>query len=240
MRLGELDITRTGDLCTDGQTNCRAAQDYPIDSVVHHSAYDTPKYANDIALIRLRRVPTVDFAPIALCLPIGAYAAADMAATSGIIAGWGATSAGKRFACIQCDVVHRTLCKRFALRILDGIAQSGQLKWLRLPLTNTTSCASSYARFSANALTSIVVSERSQLCVQGSPNLDACQGDSGGPLMSDPSEPAAAALDQRYTLLGLVSFGPRTCGVSNFPGVYTRVAAYTDWLLEHMSAASAS
>lgn len=38
----------------------------------------------------------------------------------------------------------------------------------------------------------------------------------------------------RYALLGIVSFGPRTCGVSNFPGVYTRVSAYTDWILDNM------
>lgn len=127
------------------------------------------------------------------------------------------------------------------VQIPDSNVQSAQLKWLQLPLTNTTSCASSYARFSANSLTSVIISERSQLCVQGSPNLDACQGDSGGPLMSDPNQAGApAALDQRYTLLGLVSFGPRTCGVSNFPGVYTRVAAYTDWILEQMTAAAAA
>jgi len=39
---------------------------------------------------------------------------------------------------------------------------------------------------------------------------------------------------ERYTLLGLVSFGPRTCGVSNFPGVYTRVSAYMDWIMDNM------
>lgn len=38
----------------------------------------------------------------------------------------------------------------------------------------------------------------------------------------------------RYALLGIVSFGPRTCGVSNFPGVYTRVSSYTDWILDNM------
>lgn len=38
----------------------------------------------------------------------------------------------------------------------------------------------------------------------------------------------------RYTLLGLVSFGPRTCGVSNFPGVYTRMAAYMNWILDNI------
>lgn len=71
-----------------------------------------------------------------------------------------------------------------------------------------------------------------QLCVQGQNNLDACQGDSGGPLMSDPQSNGV----DRYTLLGLVSFGPRTCGVSNFPGVYTRLSAYILWILDNISA----
>lgn len=53
VRLGELD-TRTN-LCSDGQTICSEPQDLEIESIVHHPSYDLPKYANDIALIRLRR-----------------------------------------------------------------------------------------------------------------------------------------------------------------------------------------
>lgn len=51
VRLGELD-TRTN-LCSDGRV-CSEPQDFEIESVVHHPGYDTPKYANDIALIRIR------------------------------------------------------------------------------------------------------------------------------------------------------------------------------------------
>lgn len=40
--------------------------------------------------------------------------------------------------------------------------------------------------------------------------------------------------NERYTLVGLVSFGPRMCGVSSFPGVYTRVSSYIDWILKYM------
>lgn len=40
--------------------------------------------------------------------------------------------------------------------------------------------------------------------------------------------------NERNTLIGIVSFGPRTCGVSSFPGVYVRVAAYLDWILHNM------
>lgn len=101
------------------------------------------------------------------------------------------------------------------------------LQWVRLPIVNTTQCAASYASFSANARVPIIIGN-GQVCVQGKENMDACQGDSGGPLMNDGSG------SERYTLLGLVSFGPRTCGVSNFPGVYTRVTSYIDWIMNNM------
>lgn len=55
IRLGELD-TRSN-ICSEGQANCSEAQDFEIESIVHHPKYDTPKYANDIALIRLKTTP---------------------------------------------------------------------------------------------------------------------------------------------------------------------------------------
>lgn len=54
-------------------------------------------------------------------------------------------------------------------------------------------------------------------------------GDSGGPLMMDDN-----TSEGRFTLIGLVSFGPRTCGVSNFAGVYTRISAYINWIMKHI------
>ena len=59
---------------------------------------------------------------------------------------------------------------------------------------------------------------------------DTCQGDSGGPLMS---------IDYRTqcpSLVGIVSWG-EGCGKANRPGVYTRVAAYEDWLKRHSNGA---
>lgn len=53
MRLGELD-SRTN-LCDNNRNLCAEPQDYEIESIVHHPNYDMPKYANDIALIRLRQ-----------------------------------------------------------------------------------------------------------------------------------------------------------------------------------------
>lgn len=63
-----------------------------------------------------------------------------------------------------------------------------------------------------------------QLCAGGDFAKDSCHGDSGGPLMK---------LQKVWTLEGLVSFGNR-CGLEDWPGVYTRVQAYVDWIRENI------
>lgn len=56
------------------------------------------------------------------------------------------------------------------------------------------------------------------------------QGDSGAPLMKD----GEGTFLGQYILVGLVSFGPRTCGISNFPAVYTRISTFTDWIIKNI------
>lgn len=68
----------------------------------------------------------------------------------------------------------------------------------------------------------------SQVCAGGEVGKDSCRGDSGGPLMS--MEDVGYG-DQRWTAVGVVSFGLDSCGQPGWPGVYTRVSDYVPWIV---------
>lgn len=55
---------------------------------------------------------------------------------------------------------------------------------------------------------------------------DSCQADSGGPLLQRNEKGI-------YTQIGIVSFG-EGCARQQFPGVYTKVASYMNWMEENM------
>jgi trypsin len=61
---------------------------------------------------------------------------------------------------------------------------------------------------------------------------DSCDGDSGGPLLLTPSEDVT-----EDSLVGIVSWG-YGCGDSRYPGVYTRISCFYDWIVDTMCAIS--
>ncbi len=57
-------------------------------------------------------------------------------------------------------------------------------------------------------------------------NEDACQGDSGGPFFGPYGR------NNELVLMGITSWGVG-CGLNNFPGVYTKIGNYTQWIYQN-------
>lgn len=89
-----------------------------------------------------------------------------------------------------------------------------QLRSASVPILDDKFCVDAYKQSKSN--TSRITAN--MICagyIRG--GIDACQGDSGGPLMAN------------NKLFGVVSWG-FGCGRANFPGVYTRVAKFRNWI----------
>lgn len=98
------------------------------------------------------------------------------------------------------------------------------LREVSVPLVAQATCVSNY-----NASGTTITDN--MLCAgEATGGKDSCQGDSGGPLVSD----ASGAWQQ----VGVVSFGTG-CADAQYPGVYTRLANYHNWLNQHQAHLSA-
>jgi secreted trypsin-like serine protease len=100
---------------------------------------------------------------------------------------------------------------------------------VEVPVMPQEQCASVYSRSSASYRRPIRIAS-SQICAGGVNAQDSCGGDSGGPLIFK----GEVNLRPRFVQYGIVSFGPRSCGIKGIPGVYTKVAFYVDWILSNM------
>ncbi|GIY11809.1 plasma kallikrein [Caerostris darwini] len=91
-----------------------------------------------------------------------------------------------------------------------------ELQEVELSLLSHPTCVSKYGG----------VIQETNLCAGGLKNRDACSGDSGGPLFGK--------YDGKWHSVGVVSWG-MGCGREGYPGVYTKVSEYLDWIAEEMS-----
>lgn len=88
---------------------------------------------------------------------------------------------------------------------------SSILQYVMIPIISNNECNIAYQGSVTDGMLCAAYPEGSK---------DACNGDSGGPLSYD------------NVLEGIVSWGTG-CARPNFPGVYTRVAYYRDWIDEN-------
>ncbi|XP_023954804.2 phenoloxidase-activating enzyme 1 [Bicyclus anynana] len=103
-------------------------------------------------------------------------------------------------------------------KTLEGKSSPIKLK-LNLPIFQKSDCTTKYRSLGAELT-------ENQLCAGGVFAQDACRGDSGGPLMR--KTPSGI-----WETVAVVSFG-YGCGRDGWPGVYTSVSHYTDWIKDTM------
>ncbi|XP_046451012.1 trypsin-1-like isoform X2 [Daphnia pulex] len=94
--------------------------------------------------------------------------------------------------------------------VKEGGSLPTVLKQSTVKVLANSKCKQSYPTITGN-----------QLCA-AAPGTDTCQGDSGGPLF-------VRSLGGSWTQTGIVSYGIG-CARPNYPGVYTRVTAYRQWI----------
>ncbi len=89
-----------------------------------------------------------------------------------------------------------------------------------VPLWPSESCNKIYSPFGYD------VSDRMLCAGLEAGGKDSCQGDSGGPLI--------IKTEEKVLLAGIVSWG-MGCGEPNYPGVYAKVNAVTEWIKQTMA-----
>ena len=85
-----------------------------------------------------------------------------------------------------------------------------------VPIVKNPTCKDKYGALGREISTK-------QICA-GDENFDSCGGDSGGAMLSSEKN------NGRWAVIGITSFGPSICAHSEYPGVYTRVTEYLDWI----------
>jgi len=98
----------------------------------------------------------------------------------------------------------------------DMYGQPWRLRQATLPLLSDAECSEIYEEGADFSI------QPTMQCAGGDGHT-ACNGDSGGPLV--------CLVEEKWYQVGIVSFGPHPCDAF-IPGVYTRVAGYTDWIHE--------
>lgn len=207
VRLGEWNI-QTQDDCSDNGVCSDPIQDIPIEQTMTHEGYHQSDVNShhDIALIRLSRPVKYSYFIKPICLPIDEQ--------------------------LRVDVVD--LGKQFTVAGW-GRTENGRWSDVKLKVdvngVDLHRCRQVYGNQWTPQMQRQLIQD--QICAGGEQDRDSCGGDSGGPLMRDFRDTRG---NQYVYLAGLVSYGPTQCGMRGWPGVYTRITSYLNWIQNNIRA----
>lgn len=103
---------------------------------------------------------------------------------------------------------------------------SNTLLLAEVPLVNPKKCRKLYREYDIHCPEQDHIIGNGLMCAGQLEGIsDACEGDSGGPMVAN--------INDRGTLLGLVSTG-LDCAKPNFPGIYADVQYYLKWIMDTM------
>ncbi|CAH2257134.1 jg11965 [Pararge aegeria aegeria] len=208
VRLGEWDISKDTDCIFYKEADCSLpVQNVQVEEVIAHEDYvpDDEHQLNDIALLRLSDNVTFNDFVKPICLPTNA----SLRATEKWLWNQSLEVAGWG----ETGTIKDT-------GALNNVATEKKEK-VDLSVFNKKVCKRRYA-LAGRQITN------KQLCAGGGKDgKDTCKGDSGGPLMTQVS-------GSNWVSVGVVSYGPQNCSTTGWPGVYTKVSSYIDWILSKL------
>jgi len=214
-----------------------AQEDYQVSQIIMHPNYQRWDNDNDIALVRVSKKVTMKNEVNIVCLPA---AWSDPAPGSqATVVGWGETVTQELLKMIRSGgngsasanppgpttTARPELHFPQAQKIITGQhtgsrnpsstrASAPALMQVTLPIIARSVCQ-------GNDYYGYQITDNMMCAGLAYGTMDACKGDSGGPLMAN--------YDNRWTLIGVVSWG-EGCAIAKKPGVYTDVGNYVTWI----------
>ncbi len=206
-----------------GSTDRTKTTKIESEKVIVHPDYIKGEKA-DVGLIKLKQ-PIPD-APAVVVADPAIDKSVDVPGAKVTVTGWGAIWDFQAFQ-NSVDVMagRRSVSAR---KLLDQneLDAPRKLHEVDIEVIDPSECKSVYKALQVPAFT---VGDTEICATEPSGGKDSCFGDSGGPLV------APASNDRGYVQVGIVSWGPQ-CGNPLYPGVYTRVSSFTDWIKKTMNA----
>jgi secreted trypsin-like serine protease len=197
-----------------------------VEKVFAHENYQMPK--NDIGLLKLKKpiqdAKTVEFASRAKERLLRGSDESPTGPLTLTVSGWGKLWDIRPG---ELDAQLQGLGAQNLQAVQAEIMAPEQLRKADLQEIAQADCAEAYGPAYGDGSVDL----EGNICAMGAhTRKDSCQGDSGGPLFAlSPDGPVQ---------VGVVSWG-HSCADDIFPGIYTRVSFYEDWIANTMKDADA-